>query len=74
MRVLVLGGAGVICSETTCDLAQFSDFKEIVVADNNLEAVTRLVESIGDPRLEPLFFSADDYPAMLRLFPRFTWW
>ncbi len=71
MRVLVLGGAGAVCSETTRDLAQFSDFEKIVVADYNLEAVTRLVESIGDPRLKPLFFNADDYSAMLELFPEF---
>ena len=71
MRALVLGGAGAVCKETTRDLAQFSPFDEIVVADYNLEAVTQLVESIGDPRLKPLFFDANDYDAMLRLFPDF---
>ncbi len=71
MRALVLGGAGAVCKETTRDLAQFSPFDEIVVADYNLDAVTQLVESIGDPRLKPLFFDANDYDAMLRLFPGF---
>ena len=32
MRVLVLGGAGAVCNETTRDLAHYSDFNEIVVA------------------------------------------
>lgn len=71
MRVLVLGGAGAVCRETTRDLAQFSDFDEIVVADFNLEAVNRLIESIGDPRLRALFFDAEDFSRMLTLFPQF---
>ena len=71
MRALVLGGAGAVCKETTRDLAAYSNFDEIVVADYNLDAVTRLVESIGDPRLKPIFFNADDYNSMLQLFPQF---
>ena len=54
MRVLVLGGAGAVCSETTRDLAQYSDFDEIIVADYNLEAATALVEEIGDSRRREL--------------------
>jgi saccharopine dehydrogenase-like NADP-dependent oxidoreductase len=71
MRALVLGGAGAVCKETTRDLAAYSDFDEIVVADYNLEAVTALANDIGDPRLKPVFFNADDYDAMLALFPQF---
>jgi len=71
MRALVLGAAGAVCKETTRDLAATSDFDEIVVADYNLDAVTQLVESIGDPRLEPIFFDANDYESMLKLFPGF---
>ncbi|HFQ95133.1 MAG TPA: hypothetical protein ENK30_01045, partial [Anaerolineae bacterium] len=71
MRALVLGGAGAVCKETTKDLAATSDFDEIVVADYNLDAVTQLVESIGDPRLKPIFFDANDYEGMLKLFPGF---
>jgi hypothetical protein len=32
MRVLFLDRAGVVCDETTRDLAHYSDFDEIVVA------------------------------------------
>ena len=71
MRVLVLGGAGAVCNETTRDLAEFSDFGEIVVADFNLEAAQALVEEIGDQRLSAIFFDAEDYDGMLKLFPGF---
>jgi len=71
MRVLVLGGAGAVCNETTRDLAEFSDFGEIVVADYNLEAAQALVNEIGDQRLSAMFFDAEDYDAMLKLFPGF---
>ncbi|MES0360935.1 MAG: saccharopine dehydrogenase C-terminal domain-containing protein [Anaerolineales bacterium] len=71
MRALVLGGAGAVCKETTRDLAEYSDYDEIVVADFNLEAATSLVKDIGDRRLTPLFFDAEEYGAMLKLFPAF---
>lgn len=71
MRALVLGGAGAVCKETTRDLAEYSDFEEIVVADYNVEAAERLVEEIGDPRLEAIRFDANDYEGMLRIFPEY---
>ena len=61
MRALVLGGAGAVCKETTRDLAQYSDFEEIVVADYSVAAAQALVEELGDPRLKVLSFNADDY-------------
>jgi len=69
MKTLVLGGAGAVCCETTRDLANSSTFDEIVVADYNLEAANKLIESIGDPRLKAIFFDAEDYDSMLKLFP-----
>lgn len=71
MRALVLGGAGAVCQETTRDLAQYSDFEEIIVADYNLPAVERLLASVGDSRLKPLQFDANDSGAMRQLFPQF---
>lgn len=71
MRALVLGGAGAVCKETTRDLAEYSDFEEIVVADYNVEAAEALVGEIGDPRLRVVRFDANDYEGMLRLFPEF---
>ena len=71
MRALVLGGAGAVCKETTRDLAEYSRYDEIVVADFNLNAATDLVKDIGDKRLTPLFFDAEEYGSMLKLFPGF---
>jgi saccharopine dehydrogenase-like NADP-dependent oxidoreductase len=71
MRVLILGGAGAVCNETTRDLANYSDFTEIVVADYNIDAANALVEEINDKRLETVFFDANDYESMLKLFPGF---
>lgn len=72
MKALVLGGAGAVCKETVHDLAQYSDFETVTVADYNLEAAERLVDSLDDARFKPLFFNAEDYDAMLRLFPDFN--
>lgn len=71
MRALVLGGAGAVCKETTRDLARYSSFEEIVVADADTEAVNLLLDSLEDDRLHPLAFDAEDYEAMLKLFPEF---
>jgi lysine 6-dehydrogenase len=71
VRILALGGAGAVCKEATKDLAQFSDFDEIVVADYNVAAAEALVQEIGDPRLSVLAFDANDYDQMLHVFPQF---
>lgn len=71
MRVLVLGGAGAVCKETTRDLAQYSEFDEISVADNNITAVKNILGEINDHRLVPLYFDANDYASMLELFPKY---
>ena len=60
MRALVLGGAGAVCKETTRDLAQYSTYDEIVVADFNLKAAEDLVKDIGDKRLTAQFFDAEE--------------
>ena len=69
MKALVLGGAGAVCSETTRDLVQYSDFDEIVIAEYNLEAANELIKEFGDSRLKVVQFDANDYDAMLKLFP-----
>ena len=71
MRVLALGGAGAVANESTRDLAKFSDFREIVIADHNVEAAEKLAAAIDDPRITVMPFDAGDYDAMLRTFPAF---
>ncbi len=71
MRVLALGGAGAVAKEATRDLAQFSDFDEIVLAEQNVKAAEKLAAEIGDPRLKVLPLDASDYDALRRTFPGF---
>jgi lysine 6-dehydrogenase len=47
MRLLALGGAGAVAKESTRDLAVYSNFEEIVVADHNLEAAEALVNELS---------------------------
>ena len=65
MKALVLGGVGAVCSETTRDLVQYSNFDEIVIADYNLEAANQLIAELGDSRLKAVQFDANDYDSML---------
>ena len=65
MRVLVLGGAGAVCSETTRDLVSYSNFEEIVVAEFNMDAANALVEELNDKRLKTVFVDANDYSVSL---------
>ena len=71
MRVLSLGGAGAVCQHATRDLAEFSDFDEIVVGDYDLAAAKKLVDEIGDPRLQVLKVDAEDYDGLVRTFRGF---
>jgi len=71
MRVLSLGGAGAVCQHSTRDLAQYSDFEQIVVGDYNVEAAEKLVADIGDPRLQVLKVDAEDYEGLVRTFRDF---
>lgn len=52
MRILCLGGAGKICGEAVRDLAEFSDFERITVADHDGEAAGRLARELNDPRVD----------------------
>jgi hypothetical protein len=68
MRVLSLGGAGAVCQHATRDLAEFSDFEQIVIGDYNLAAAEALAASIGDPRVAAIQVNAEDYDGLVRTF------
>jgi lysine 6-dehydrogenase len=68
MRVLSLGGAGAVCQHATRDLAEFSDFEEIVIGDYNVAAAERLAAEIGDPRVKVLQVDAEDYDGLVETF------
>ncbi|MEE8391385.1 MAG: saccharopine dehydrogenase NADP-binding domain-containing protein, partial [Anaerolineae bacterium] len=71
MRVLSLGGAGAVCQHATRDLAEFSDYDQIVIGDYNVAAAEKLAADIGDPRVQVLKVDANDYEGMVRTFKDF---
>lgn len=71
MRVLSLGGVGAVCQHSTRDLAEYSDYEEIVIADYNVAAAEKLAASIGDPRVKVVQVDANDYNSLVKLFKNF---
>jgi len=71
MRILSLGGAGAVCRHATRDLAEFSEFDEIVIGDYNLAAAEQLAAEIGDPRITALKVDANDRDGLVQLFKGF---
>src|SRR3990170_5082120 len=67
MRALVLGAAGAICREASRDLAKYSAFDEIVLADGDLSAAQSLQAELASPRLRTVAFDADDTEALPKL-------
>jgi len=67
MKVLSLGGAGAVCQHATRDLAEFSDFDQIVIGDYNVAAAEKLAVEIGDPRLQVLEVDAEDYDRLVKI-------
>jgi hypothetical protein len=66
-----LGGAGAVCQHATRDLAEFSDFDQIVIGDYNIAAAEKLAAEIGDPRVKVLRVDANDYDGLVRTFRDF---
>jgi lysine 6-dehydrogenase len=71
MKILSLGGAGAVCRHATRDLAEFSDFEEIVVGEKNLAAAVELAGQIGDSRVKVLEVDADDGEGLVKAFKGF---
>ncbi|HJZ67727.1 MAG TPA: saccharopine dehydrogenase NADP-binding domain-containing protein [Blastocatellia bacterium] len=66
MRIMVLGGCGAMGSEATRDLAQTSDFEEIVIADVDLGRAQALAAELGGGRLRAMQADADDEVALTK--------
>jgi len=64
MRIIVLGGCGAMGSEATRDLAQTSDFEEIVIADLDLQRGEALASELGGGRIRAIVANADDEVAL----------
>ena len=61
MKILCLGGAGSICREAVLDLAEFSDFRRITIADVNEKEGHRLTEAISQKRVDFRFVDVCDH-------------
>lgn len=68
MRIAVFGGAGLMGSGTVRDLvsAQSSDVEAVLVADVNEAAAHRLVEELGDSRLQAIHLDVGDRGSCLQ--------
>jgi saccharopine dehydrogenase-like NADP-dependent oxidoreductase len=64
MRIMVLGGCGAMGSEATRDLAQTSDFEEIVIADADLQRAQALASESGGGRVRAIQVDANDEDAL----------
>jgi saccharopine dehydrogenase-like NADP-dependent oxidoreductase len=51
MKILMLGGAGAMGSETTKDMVKTSDFSEIALGDIDVEKVKTFISKLNDKRL-----------------------
>jgi lysine 6-dehydrogenase len=60
MKIIVLGGCGAMGSEATRDLAQTSNFEEIVIADANLQRAEALAAELGGGRVRAIHADAND--------------
>jgi lysine 6-dehydrogenase len=67
MKVLALGGVGAVALEATRDLVEFSNFDEIIIADDAVDKARHLAAEIGDSRLRVERLDANDYDDLLRL-------
>lgn len=60
MKLLMLGGAGAMGSETTKDLVKTSDFSEIALGDIDVEKARKFADDLGDDRLSAVEVDASD--------------
>jgi saccharopine dehydrogenase-like NADP-dependent oxidoreductase len=72
MKILILGGAGMMGSGTARDLVslQSAGVERVVVADTTLERARQVCTSIGDDRLEPAAIDVTDTPSTRTLIGR----
>jgi len=71
MRILVLGGAGTIGSETTKDLVNTSHFSEIVLGDEAVERTKEFISKLGDKRLSVVKVDANNVEELAKVMKDF---
>jgi len=72
MRILILGGAGAMGSETTKDMVNTSDFSEIVVGDIDVEKVKNFISKLNDKRLSVVKVDANNIDELANVMKGFN--
>ena len=69
MRILIVGGAGLMSTGTARDLLSklSSGVRRVVAADSNPDRLAALKQSLNDPRLETRVFDVNDRGALMTL-------
>ena len=67
MRIVVLGGAGIIGRVIARDLCEGESVRRVVVADLDLEGARRVVAELGSPKAEAVYCDVTDRPALVQL-------
>ena len=67
MKIVVLGGAGIIGRSIVRDLAEDRDIKEIVVADLDVEGAKKLAEGLNRPGVTAVRADVNDQAALVAL-------
>lgn len=65
MRIVVLGAAGKMAKAIIAYLVKESDVNEIVLADQNLEAIEVIKSKLNDRRITAKFADVNDHSSML---------
>lgn len=71
MRILILGGAGAMGSETTKDIVSTSDFSEIAIGDIAVERAKDFISKLNDKRLSVVKVDASKVDELVSLMKDF---
>ncbi len=67
MRIVVLGGAGIIGRAIARDLGEDREVKEIVIADLDLDGAQKTAAALGRPGVAAVKVDVTDHAALLKL-------
>src|SRR5256712_13158846 len=70
VRIVVLGGAGIIGRAIARDLADDREVKEIVLADLDVEGAKKVAAGLGRPGVVAVTAAVTDPPALVTLAKR----
>lgn len=63
-KAIILGGVGAVGIEATYDFIDTSDFKEIVIADYNIEKAKEIVKEVNDSRVSAQKVDVNDIDSL----------